>query len=99
MFLCAFEMFYWFSLKSVFKSRSVAMLVDVGSQRGLLTGVGGGGCVCTRAVCPVIVSPQTVDDLSKKHLIIHLVRTNIRLLGRQAAAGDQLSEGLKEEQE
>lgn len=73
--------------------------MDASSQRGLLTGVGGGGCVCTRAVCPVIVSSQTVDDLSEKHLTVHLVRTNVRLPGRQAAAGDQLSEGLKEEQE
>lgn len=72
------------------------MLVDVSSQRGLLTGVEGGGCVCD-VMCPVIVSPQTVDDLSEKHLTVHLVGTNVRLPGRQAAAGDQLSEGLKQE--
>lgn len=44
------------------------------------------------------MSPQTVEDLSEKHLTIHLVRANIRLVWRQAAAGDQLAEGLKGEQ-
>lgn len=59
--------------------------------------VGGGGCVCTTAVCPVIVSPQTVEDLSEKHPTVHLVRANVCLLLRQAAAGGQVSEGLKGE--
>lgn len=43
------------------------------------------------------MSPQTVEDLSEKHPTIHLVRANVCLLRRQAAAGDQLSEGLKGE--
>ena len=52
------------------------------------------GCVCTDAVCTVIVSPQTVGELSEKHLTVHLVGADVCLLWRQTAAGHQLSEGL-----
>ena len=52
------------------------------------------GCVCTVAVCTVIVSPQTVGELSEKHLTVHLVGADVCLLWRQTAAGHQLSEGL-----
>lgn len=76
-------------LKSAFKS--VGSLVDASTQHALLTGLSH----CTAAVCPVIASPQTVEDLSEKHLTVHLVRADVRLLRRQAAAGDQLSEGLR----
>ena len=57
--------------------------------------VGGAGRVCSGGVSPVMVSPQTVEDLSEKHPTVHLVRAHICLIWRQAAAGDQLSEGLK----
>jgi len=50
------------------------------------------GCVCT-----VNAFPQTLKDLGKEHLTVHLVRTDVCLLRRQAAAGYQLSEGLREE--
>lgn len=57
------------------------------------------GCVCTVAVCPVIVSPQTVGELSEKHLTVHIVGADVCLLWRQTAAGHQLAEGLTGEGE
>lgn len=57
------------------------------------------GCVCTVAVCPQIVSPQTVGELSEKHLTVHIVGADVCLLWRQTAAGHQLAEGLTGEEE
>lgn len=56
-------------------------------------------CQGGRRLHPVIMFPQSVGDLSKAQSSVHLICANICPFRGQAAAGNQLSEGLKKRRE